>query len=81
MYAAEDLSDGSRIHESGYSLELTDNTASMFATFSAVRGNAEFVTQVRHTVDAFAANFTNLAIGNLSTDTNVHGNILKVCKS
>lgn len=81
MDTAEELSGGGRIDEGDYSLELTDDTASVLATLAAFGGNAEFVTQIRHTTDAFAANFTNLAISNLSAYTNVHGNVLKVGKS
>lgn len=80
-YLEGGYSDGSRVDKSGYSFELTDNTSRMLATLATVRGNSKLVTQVRHTAGAFATNFTNLAIGNLAADTNVHGEILKVGKS
>ncbi len=75
------FSDGCRVDKSGYSFELTDNTSRMLATLSTVCCNTKLVTQIRHTAGTFATNFTNLTIGNLAADTNVHGEILKVGKS
>lgn len=73
MDAEQEESDSGRIDEGGRSLELTDNTSSMLATLATVGGNTKFVTQVGHTAGAFATNFTNLTIGNLAANANVHG--------